>query len=34
VSGVDPDESIAKALESMQLEWCLDAQNKASLIQI
>jgi hypothetical protein len=34
MSGVNPDESIAKAPESVQLEWCLDAKNKACLIQI
>ena len=34
MSGVDPDESIAKALESVQLKWCLNAQNKGSFVQI
>jgi hypothetical protein len=34
MSGINPNESVAKAPESIQLEWCLDAQNEASLIQI
>jgi hypothetical protein len=34
MSGINPDESIAKALESIQLKWCLNAQNKGSFVQI